>query len=187
MNNLIYVPGHFSALAATPLGTDLWEFLNGPETWIRFETATSLGRPAVEAIEEPLLSNFGDQVLQDRVKQMIGHMTRQIMESHGYVIDQQDVKMTGGAPFTRGTRYIRRDQLVYFAFQKSGNPRSIMLTLSRSGVNLEEGGWRFWRSFNGELRACVALGLPDIKMATQEMRQKAFYLHDMPRVLRAPS
>lgn len=79
----------------------LWVFLNEDETRIRMCTASDLGRPAVEAIEEQLLERFGAKVLEDRVKQMIGHMTRQAMEQDGYVVDAQNVKITGGGLHSR--------------------------------------------------------------------------------------
>jgi len=40
------------------------------------QVATDLGAPAVAGIEEGLLRDFGQGVLDDRTKQMIGHMVR---------------------------------------------------------------------------------------------------------------
>ncbi len=161
--SLQYVPEHFSNVFQTELGGRIWSFLCEPDTVIRLETATALQRPAVEGIEEQLLELFAAQVLEDRVKQMIGHMTRQVMESRGFVVDQQDVRLTNGAPFSRATRYVRRDELTYYAFRDSGNPRSLLLSLSKQPAMPDSGEWRLWKAFKGELRACVGLGLPHIR------------------------
>lgn len=183
--DLTYVPDKFASLAATELGRRIWSFLVEPENIIRLETATSLGRPAVEGIEEQLLERFGADVLEDRVKQMIGHMTRQVMESRGYEMDQQDVRLTSGAPFSRATRYTRRGEVTYFVFGSVRDPRSVLLSLSRTPTLADAANWRFRKAYKGELRACIALGLPAIKEATKEMREMGVYRHEIPRLLRA--
>src|SRR5262245_30342007 len=122
-----YNAGVFSALSQTPLGQDLWKFINQSETLVRMETATELGRPAVEGIEEQLLGHFGADILEDRTKQMVGHMVRQVMERRGYVIAAQNVKVTSGAPFSRATRYKLPDDLTFFVFRSTSDPRSIAL------------------------------------------------------------
>ena len=53
-----YEPGVFSKLYESPIGIDLWAFLNETENVTRMETATALVRPAVEGIEEPLLEKI---------------------------------------------------------------------------------------------------------------------------------
>ncbi|MFI5020556.1 MAG: hypothetical protein ACHQRJ_02735 [Alphaproteobacteria bacterium] len=100
--------GNFRQLAQTALGKTLWQFLNEHDNVIRMETATYLERPAVQPLSPGLLVRFGDEVRQDRVKQMIGRMVRQIMEPRGYHIDRQNVRIpaTGDQMFASGTRYI---------------------------------------------------------------------------------
>jgi hypothetical protein len=185
MNIPAYSPGHFEALAYSPLGQELWPFLNDPQTCIRMQTATDLGRPAVEGIEEQLLERFGEQLLDDRVKQMIGHMTRQVMERLGYQIDQQDVKVTNGAPFARATRYVRRNEVIYYVFRHPQEPRTVLLTLSRTASLPQDAAWQYWKSLRGELRACVFLQLPEIRKATKQLQEAGFYRHSIPRMLRA--
>ena len=185
MNIPAYSPGHFEGSAQSPLGQELWPFLNDPKTCIRLQTATDLGRPAVEGIEEQLLEKFGEQVLDDRVKQMIGHMTRQVMERLGYQIDQQDVKVTNGAPFTRATRYVRRNEVIFHVFRHLNDPRSVLLTLSRTASLPQDVPWQYWKSLRGELRACVFLQLPEIRKATKQLKDTGFYRHTMTRMLRA--
>src|SRR5438067_909278 len=101
-----YNPEKFAALYASDLGQRLWAFLTRPENVARLETASELSKPAVEGIEEPLLEAFGEDVLADRVKQMIGHMVRQILEHRGWALDQGDVKVQS-VPFMKAARYRR--------------------------------------------------------------------------------
>lgn len=188
MNTLSYASGVFRTLAASSLGQRLWSFLHEQETRVRLRTASDLGRPALEAVEEPLLERFGAEVLDDRVKQMIGHMTRQVMEQDGYVVDAQNVKITGGAPFSRATRYRRRDAMTFHAWRLASDPRAIVLTSNKTGDGLPGVGteeWRYWKSFEGPLRACIGLGLPDIARARAEIETTGCFLHRLTRVMRA--
>jgi hypothetical protein len=98
--------GTFRELAESELGRTLWAFLNERDNLIRMETATYLERPAVQPLSPGLLARFGEEVRQDRVKQMIGRMARQVMESRGYRIDRQNVRIPAEANmFSSGTRY----------------------------------------------------------------------------------
>jgi hypothetical protein len=97
--------GSFSDIAKTALGKGLWEFLNSEETIIRLETATYLKRPALEGVQPQLLAKFGDEIRPDRWKQMIGRMTRQIMEHQGYSLDQAGVRVSVSDLFTSAARY----------------------------------------------------------------------------------
>ena len=102
-----YHPDKFSDLASLSLGKKLWEFLTQPESIIRMETAIDLGKPAIEAMAGKLIEQFGDDVRVDRVKQMIGHMVRQIMESRGFQLDAQNVKVLQDRRlFKKASRYI---------------------------------------------------------------------------------
>ena len=73
---------------------DLWVFLNTRETIIRFETATYLKRPAIEAITNTLMQDFGDlfnpdiqkdSKKRDDYKRLAGHLVRRVMEMHAGV------------------------------------------------------------------------------------------------------
>ena len=105
---LTYNPGNFASLYASEIGQRLWDFLNLPENITRLETASELSKPAVEGIGEQLLEEFGEDVREDRVKQMIGHMVRQILEQRGWVLDQSNVTVQS-VPFIKASRYRRRD------------------------------------------------------------------------------
>src|SRR3954467_3112676 len=88
-----YNPEKFASLYASELGQRIWSFLIRPENVARLETAPELGKPAVEGIEEQLLAEFREEVLADRVKQMVGHMVRQILEQRERGLDQHDSKV----------------------------------------------------------------------------------------------
>ncbi len=165
----------------------MWTFLNKPETVAQMKTATALGRPAVEGIEESLLAEFGEAVLDDRMKQMVGRMVRQIMERNGYIIDQQNVKITSGAPFSRATRYKRKDAMTYRAHLRSKDPRTVALTVDKAGGSLprDNNKWTYWKSFESGLRASIAFGLEDEKKARDDIAEKGHHIYRMERVLRA--
>jgi hypothetical protein len=102
-----YHPQVFAETYNTPPGNALWAFMNEAENIIRMETATYLGRPAVEPLSPLLLARFGDQIRADRIKQMIGHMARQVMERLGHRLDRNGVRITRkGNMFTSATRYV---------------------------------------------------------------------------------
>nr|WP_306263365.1 hypothetical protein [Pararhizobium sp. IMCC3301] len=101
-----YNPDRFNSTYETKNGEEIWAFLNEHDNIIRMETATYLARPAVEPLSPKLKAKFGDDITEDRVKQMIGHMVRQIMEKRGYHHDQNAVRISRALNiFTRASRY----------------------------------------------------------------------------------
>jgi len=100
-----YHPGRFSDLADSSLGKRIWDFLIDHDNLVRMDTASELRRPAVEALATRLVERFGDEIRQRRIKQMIGHMARQIMEGRGFVLSAQGVKVRTGDLFTTASRY----------------------------------------------------------------------------------
>lgn len=110
LSALEYEPQNFRDLAETDLGEAIWAFLKRPDNLIRMETATLLERAAVEPLATGLVAEFGDQVRDDRTKQMIGHMTRQIMEALGYELDRTGLRITRASLFTSGATYGRPDR-----------------------------------------------------------------------------
>ncbi len=105
-----YDPGRFTDIADTPLGRALWAFLNDRDNILRMETASELRRPAVEPLAPRLVERFGDDVRAHRVKQMIGHMTRQVMRRRGFALDRQGVRVRTGDLFSRGSCYVRWEE-----------------------------------------------------------------------------
>lgn len=106
----------FVKLAETELGEKLWGFLNEHDSFIRMETATRLKRPAVEGVAEELLIKFKDEfdsldkLVFLRVKQMIGHMTKQVMAAHGYQVYMKNVLVLSTNLFSKGTRYAKEEE-----------------------------------------------------------------------------
>jgi hypothetical protein len=185
-----YNPESFTPNYHTALGRSLWAFLNEEGTITRMKTATSLGRPAAEGIEEELLERFEtdiDDLLADRTKQMIGHMIRQVMESLGYVIDMQNVKIMNGAPFARATRYKLVDDMTFHVFANPADRHQVALTADKAGSRLpSDVKWVYEKSFKGGLRGRIVFGLPDEKVARAEILQQGYHRYRRGRMLRKP-
>ncbi|WP_075793405.1 hypothetical protein [Massilia putida] len=187
MDTFDYDAQGFDRVFKTELGQNLWSYLTSSETRIRMQTATALGRPAVEGIEEQLLEQFGSTVQNDRIKQMIGHMVRQIMERDGYVIDAQNVKVTNGAPFVRATRYRARGFVRLHVWRSLEDPRFLALTLDRKGAQLERtdsGHWRYWKTIEGRLRLAVSMGLTEIDATLGAIEKDGYATHCLDRMMR---
>lgn len=104
LRQLAYRPDNFADLYLK-VGGPIWDFIRQWDNVIRMETATFLERAAVEPLAEGLLKYFGAEVNEDRTRQMIGHMVRQIMEKLGYEIDRSSLRFTRENMFTGGTSY----------------------------------------------------------------------------------
>lgn len=103
---LSYQPARFSSTFEQRNGTEIWSFLNRDENIVRMETATYLERPAAEALSPHLLSEFGPAIKEDRLKQMVGHMIRQVLEHRGYRVDRNNVRINRDDNiFASATRY----------------------------------------------------------------------------------
>lgn len=103
----VYEPSRFASTYETQNGIEIWSFLNQPENIVRMETATYLARPAAEALSPQLVERFGESIAEDRIKQMTGHMIRQILESRGYRVDRSNVRINrDGNIFSSATRYV---------------------------------------------------------------------------------
>jgi len=74
------------------------------------EAASFLNRPAVEPLASDLLEEFSSEILQDTYKQMIGHMVRQVMALHGYLLIRRDVRIFGNVVFSTGACYYREHE-----------------------------------------------------------------------------
>lgn len=182
-----YQAGRFSGTANTPLGRQLWAFLNSDEMLHAMEVASDLGQPAVAGIEEALLKKFDSAVLSDRIKQMIGHMVRQIMEREGFIVDQNDVKMNS-VPFAKGTRYRRPDWYPVHVFRSDQDPRDLCFTDIRMPDRLPSvrGGakWRYWTTFSTTLRGVIAFGISP-REVREEVKKHGFVRRRLQRLLRA--
>jgi hypothetical protein len=105
LTGLNYAPQNFRDLFQTDLGQAIWAFMKRPENVVRMETATYLDRAAVEPLSPGLLRMFGPEIAEDRLKQLIGHMARQIMEAMGFQLDRTGLRITRESMFTTAARY----------------------------------------------------------------------------------
>jgi len=104
-----YVPEKFAKDFDTPNGKKLWALLTEATSIARMETASDLDQPALKSLEDILLDGMGDAILIDRMKQMAGHMVRQIMEDRGYLHDASDIRLSS-EPVYKASRYRRKDR-----------------------------------------------------------------------------
>ena len=88
----------------------LRDFLTRPENIARMEAVSSVERAAVEAISDPLIAEFGVEIDQLEVKQMIGYMVRRIMESRGYEVVGRRRIARPTSLFSSGLKYRRVDR-----------------------------------------------------------------------------
>ena len=83
----------------------IYTFMTHPVNVIRMQTATELERVAIEPLGKYLVKEFGEDVVDDRVKQHIGHLARQIMEYIGYRHDRKALQITRPGLFASGSTY----------------------------------------------------------------------------------
>ena len=182
-----YIPGKFGSNYGTPDGQKLWEVLNREANIARMETASDLGQPALKPLEDILLHEIGEAMLADRMKQMAGHMVRQIMESHGFEHDASDIKLAS-VPFYKASRYRRVERVSLYLFKSSRNPRQIGLTDTRDGKKLPDapdgGKWMFVNTLSSPIKAKIGYDL-DLKSAAAKVAEHGFLLHQFQRAMRA--
>ena len=184
---LTYRPDKFAKEHATPEGQKLWQVLNREDNIARMETATDLGQPALKPLEDILLTEIGEAITDDRMKQMAGHMVRQIMESRGFEHDVDGIKLAS-APFYKASRYRRRDgnEIVLHLFRDSGDPNQLALTDNREGdklPNSKGARWTYYNSISSPLKASVGFGF-DLKQAARAVEKRGYFLHHRQRILR---
>jgi hypothetical protein len=179
-----YNPEKFASLYKSDIGQRTWLFLVRPETIARLETASELGKPAVEGIEEQLLQEFSEEVLADRVKQMIGHMVRQIMEQRGWLLDQSDVKVQS-IPFMKAARYRRPDWSTFHAFRNASDSHDVVITDRRQNAALPTGiRWIYYATFASPLKAAIAFGVNDLRQLRETVRSTGYHRLRIERLLR---
>jgi len=183
-----YNPDKFAKEYATPKGKKLWAVLNDPANIARMETASDLGQPALKPLEDILLTEIGEAMTEDRMKQMAGHMVRQIMEAQGFEHDADGIKLAS-APFYKASRYRRRDRdnaIVLHLFRDSGDPNQLALTDVRSDAALPPAPvgkrWTYYNSISSPLKASVGFGF-NLKQAAKVVEEQGYFLHRRQRVL----
>ena len=91
----------------------LWLFLNEPNIVTKMMSHTDKGRPAAEGIATDLLSYFGSTIENDRTKQFIGYLIRQIMEINDYSFQDHDIKTKRNPLFSKASIYIKNIEIKY--------------------------------------------------------------------------
>lgn len=109
-----YQAGSFSDVYNTELGKDVWDYLNDDRIKSKMQLATDLGFPAVEGVGNDLFYKFPSVYRNDRYKQMIGHMIKQIMESLGYSHYKKNIKCTKQRLYSNGSVYQKIDSKVEY-------------------------------------------------------------------------
>lgn len=186
-----YIPDKFAHDSNTPEGLKLWDILTREANIARMETASDLGQPALKPMEDILLAEMGPVITDHRMKQMAGHMVRQIMEERGFVHDASDIKIAS-TPFYKASRYRRKDadeHPVLHIFRDSGDTKQLALTGSRDSTSLPAPTgkqWSYYNTVSSPLKASVGYGF-DLVDAAKIVEEQGHLLHRRERILRAPT
>lgn len=131
-----------------------------------------------------MLAVFGEEVLTDRLKQMVGHMVRQILESRGWVLGQSEVKVSG-VPFIKATRYRRLEWHTFHAYRNAANPRDVAITAVRRTDHLPaEVRWTYYLTFESPLKAAMAFSMKNFQKVPKIVQERGFIRIEVPRFLR---
>jgi hypothetical protein len=182
-----YQSGVFSTVFDSEIGPKLWSYLNSPEAIAMMKAAAALDRPSVEALEEPLMEHFSNRIMEHRVKQMCGHMVRQVMEAEGYQVGVQNTKITNGAPFSRGTKYRKKDEIVMHSFRNAADPRLFAITPHKAGSGLPTADgtrWYYHQAIKGGARISL-LTLTKLEAALAAIQKDGHLVYHMDRITRA--
>ncbi len=104
-----YDVGPFTDVASA-WGEQLWTFLNEPSAKASMINASDSSKPAAEGVSFALLQRFGDGIKQNRVKQFIGFLIRQVMERNGYRHTSYGQHTKANPVFVTASVYSRRDE-----------------------------------------------------------------------------
>jgi hypothetical protein len=88
-----YRPDKFARTYAVHNGAAIWKWLHQSQTILIMETACYLRRPAVEALSPALEKHFPKVLTSTKLRQMIGHMVRQILQARGHHLDRANVRI----------------------------------------------------------------------------------------------
>lgn len=112
----------FPDLYSSQKGMAIWNFLNESESIIRMQAVSDVGKPALLAIEDSLIRNFGiiekdaknyisdvEKSKNDSLKRMIGAMVRQVLEQNDYMLINKSVRVTNSKLFFSAALYKKRE------------------------------------------------------------------------------
>lgn len=181
-----YQPGKFGVPTDPEFVSELWAALNEPTFVQAMTDASDSVRPAIEAVRDKLLERFPDKIVEDRNKQLAGHMVRQIMEHRGYELVSKNERVDR-FPFSRAALYRKRGAFELFVFRSSGDPRHVCVSAKRSKASLPSSpskDWAFWTVVDSKLQAAIALGAKDVDDLVKQVRENGFVTLDVPRIFR---
>jgi hypothetical protein len=182
-------PDKFKDVYQTQDGKRAWEVLTTSDAISRMKAVSDIRKPAVLAVEELLLREFDEAFLNDRFKQMVGFMIKQIMLENGYQLDGQNKPVSGRGAFSKASRYKRSDEVEFAVFRDAGNARFLILTHGKnSETNLfpdpEGKSWRFWKMVRGKLACTILLGINNTDHVSKRIKQNGFYQTNMKSILK---
>lgn len=96
---------YFGDLGRSTLAEQLWRFLNAEENVIRLIVASELRHVALDGVVLALEKKFGAVLKDNRVRQMIGAMVKQVMAPRGWGVAEKSIKVRFGEYFTVAARY----------------------------------------------------------------------------------
>lgn len=107
---------------------------------------------------------FRDEMLVDRVKQMVGHMTRQVLEQADWILDQSDVRVHS-VPFMKAARFRRAPIASPFARSAAAGIRvNVVITDRREQAPLPtDARWSFNATLSSLLQAAIAFAMCDLR------------------------
>jgi hypothetical protein len=101
-----FIKGSIGEIGDTPFATQLWDFCNSQEALTCLKVTSFLGCAAVDGLQLLLFEKIDKkQFYNQKVKQMIGRMVKQIMQTQGYVVDVKATKTRQKSLFSTGARY----------------------------------------------------------------------------------
>jgi hypothetical protein len=183
-----YDPGRLGLGQDEQFAREAWDFLNEPQIVQGMISATDLGHPAVAGVREALVARFLNLMNVERNRQRVGHMTRQIMERHGFELDQPEVKVNL-YPFSKAARYRRKDSVALHVFRASSDHQEICVAETRSVTGFPQpskgGRWIYWTCITSKLQAAVGFDIRNLHGLKNTVAQEGFVRLRTRRVLRA--
>lgn len=84
--NYIYQSGKYKEIFDSPLGQNIWEYLNSEDAKAKLLDASENGQSVEDVVNDVLFDKFGDNIVDYEVQEAISHMVNFIMKSLGYVL-----------------------------------------------------------------------------------------------------
>lgn len=162
-------------------------FLNRAESRQTLRDTTFLGQPAVAGLAVRLLEEFQTELDSDHHRQLVGSITREVMEDMGYEIEKHDVVVTT-YPFSKAARYRLRDGVFLQVFRSTGDPREVCISLKRDPSNFppapKAGKWKFWTTIRTPLQAALGFDIHDLKQEIATIEQQGYVRRRSERMFR---